>query len=183
MTTPEESIHSRQYLTFSLREENYAIEIDKVREVLDVTVLTKIPRMPDYLCGIINLRGNVVPVMDLGLRLGLPQIDHTRHTCIIIVEIGCGEESGSVHMGLVTDSVRMVVNMRDDEIEFAPKMGTNLNTDFIRGMGKQDENKFIIILDIDTILTTEAEDLREMDFTGAALDLEEQAAAGTAEQL
>ncbi|HIJ78091.1 MAG: chemotaxis protein CheW [Desulfobulbaceae bacterium] len=141
-----------QYLSFILREENFAIEISKVREVLDVTVLTKIPRMPEYLSGVINLRGNVVPVMDLGLKLGMTGIEQTHNTCIMIVELEV--EGETVDMGLLTDSVQMVIDLRNDDIEAVPKMGTGIDTEFIKGMGRQDE-KFLIILDIDKVLAKE----------------------------
>ncbi len=141
-----------QYLTFSLRDESFAIEIAKVREVLDVASMTRIPRMPDYMNGVINLRGNVVPVMDLGLKLGMAPISKTRNTCIMIVEI---EVEGSlVQMGAITDSVHMVVDLAPGDIEPVPKMGTGLNTEFIEGMGHLDD-KFLIILDIDRVLASE----------------------------
>lgn len=161
MTTNLEDVQAVQYLTFTLRDEDFAIEISKVREVLDVTTLTKIPRMPDYLSGVINLRGNVVPVMDLGQKLGMGKVDQTKNTCIIIVEI---EADGNiVEMGVLTDSVQMVLDLQPQDIESVPKMGTNINTEFIKGMGKQGE-KFLIILDIDSILASEGEAaLRGMD--------------------
>jgi len=141
-----------QYLTFSLREENFSVEISRVREVLDVTTMTKIPRMPAYMSGVINLRGNVVPVMDLGLKLGMGDIVQTKNTCIMIVEIEV--EGAVVEMGAITDSVQMVLDLSPDDIEPVPKMGTNLNTDFIKGMGHYDD-KFLIILDIDAVLASE----------------------------
>nr|MDA8166000.1 chemotaxis protein CheW [Desulfobacteraceae bacterium] len=101
-----ESIQASQYLTFTMRDEDFAIEIAKVREVLDVSTLTRIPRMPDYLSGVINLRGNVVPVMDLGLKLGMTPIEKTKNTCIMIVEVAV--EGVEVDMGVLTDSVQMV---------------------------------------------------------------------------
>lgn len=144
-----------QYLTFTLRDEGFAIEIAKVREVLDVTTMTKIPRMPNYLSGVINLRGNVVPVMDLGQKLGMGKIEHTKNTCVMIVELNI--EGALVEMGVLTDSVQMVLDLPTDAIEAVPKMGTNLNTEFIKGMGRQGEDKFLIILDIDKVLANEGE--------------------------
>lgn len=153
MTITKEDAQAVQYLTFTLREEDFAIEISEVREVLDVTTMTRIPRMPDYLSGVINLRGNVVPVMDLGQKLGMDKVDHTKNTCIIIVEIEVGDEM--IEMGVLTDSVQMVLDLQPEDIEAVPKMGTDLNTDFIKGMGRQEEDKFLIILDITAILTSE----------------------------
>ena len=164
MSAKNETVQSQttQYLTFMLREEGFAIEISKVREVLDVTTMTRIPRMPVYLSGVINLRGNVVPVMDLGQRLGMGNIEYTKNTCIMIVELEV--DGNMVEMGVLTDSVQMVLDLNPEDIESVPKMGTNLNTEFIKGMGRQAEEKFLIILDIDKVLASEGEaTLREID--------------------
>ncbi|MDH5299443.1 MAG: chemotaxis protein CheW [Desulfobulbaceae bacterium] len=157
MATKNDSIQQQatQYLTFTLRQEGFAIEISKVREVLDVTTMTRIPRMPDYLSGVINLRGNVVPVMDLGQKLGMEAISYTKNTCIMIVELEI--EGSMVEMGVLTDSVQMVLDLNAGDIESVPRMGTNLNTEFIKGMGRQSEEKFLIILDIDKVLASEGE--------------------------
>lgn len=149
-----EDVQSVQYLTFTLRNEDFAIEISKAREVLDVTTLTKIPQMPDYLNGVINLRGSVVPVMDLGQKLGMGAIERTKDSRIIIVEFEI--EDSSIEMGVLTDSVQMVVDLPPENIEPVPKMGTDLNTAFIKGMGRLND-KFLIILDIDIILASEGE--------------------------
>ncbi len=154
-----------QFLAFTLRDEEYAMDITKVREVLDVTTLTKIPRMPSYLSGVINLRGNVVPVIDLGLRLGLPEIEFTVNSCIMIMEILVGDEQVPVLMGGMTDQVKTVLEIAPENIEPPPRMGINISTDFIMGMGREEE-KFLIILDIDKVLTTEGESLLEDQRTG-----------------
>ncbi|MFZ5774579.1 MAG: chemotaxis protein CheW [Thermodesulfobacteriota bacterium] len=164
-----------QYLTFTLRDEGFAIEIGKVREVLDVTTLTKIPRMPDYLSGVINLRGSVVPVMDLGQKLGMGTISHTKNTCIMIVELEV--ENNMVEMGVLTDSVQMVLDLQDDAIEAVPRMGTNLNTEFIKGMGRHGDDKFLIILDIDKVLASEGEASLRNELEAASLDMGESEAA------
>ncbi|MBU1405812.1 MAG: chemotaxis protein CheW [Proteobacteria bacterium] len=169
MSVKNETVQSQttQYLTFMLREEGFAIEISKVREVLDVTTMTRIPRMPEYLSGVINLRGNVVPVMDLGQKLGMGSIEYTKNTCIMIVELEV--DANLVEMGVLTDSVQMVLDLNPEDIESVPKMGTNLNTEFIKGMGRQTEEKFLIILDIDKVLASEGEAaLREMDSPASA---------------
>ncbi len=164
MSEQQENIqlNTTQYLTFTLREEGFAVEIAKVREVLDVTTMTRIPRMPEYLSGVINLRGNVVPVMDLGQKLGMGIISHTKNTCIMIVELEI--EGNMVEMGVLTDSVQMVLDLQSEDIESVPRMGTNLNTEFIKGMGRQRDDKFLIILDIDMVLASEGEAvLRDME--------------------
>ena len=150
--TSQDESKSSQYLTFSLRNEDFAIDIAKVREVLDVTGLTRIPKMPAFISGVINLRGNVVPVMDLGYRLGMPPVEFAKNTCVMIVE---NEIAGStVAMGTVADSVQMVVDLQADEIEAVPRMGADINTDFISGMGRQGD-KFLILLNIDKVLSGE----------------------------
>ncbi|MCX6345226.1 MAG: chemotaxis protein CheW [Armatimonadetes bacterium] len=143
---------SDQYLTFTLGEEGFAIEISKIREVLDFTDLTTVPRTPDYMRGVINLRGNVVPIVDLRLQLGMSAVEKTVDTCIVIVEVDMGADM--LHVGMLADSVQEVVDIDHSQIEPAPKMGTRLNTEFIRGMAKRDD-KFSIILDIDKVLSGE----------------------------
>lgn len=153
---PDEN-KSNQYLTFTLRDEDFAIDIAKVREVLDVTTMTKIPQMPSFISGVINLRGNVVPVLDLGCRLGMEPVVPTKNTCVMIVETTIDE--AIVSMGTVADSVQMVLDLQTSEIEEVPRMGTDINTDFINGMGRQGD-KFLVILNIDKVLSQGGEDLR-----------------------
>ncbi len=148
----EEIIETTQYFTFMLGEEDFALEIGRVREVVDYTAITKVPRMPKFLRGVINLRGNVVPVIDLRLKLGMSETEKTVDTCIVIVEIEIDGEA--MQMGALADSVKAVIDLDPSQIDPAPKLGTQLKSDFIRGMGKQDD-KFIIILDIDRVLTHE----------------------------
>ena len=150
-----------QYLTFRLEEELFALDISKVREVLDFTTITKVPQTPDYMRGVINLRGSVVPVVDLRLKFGKPIAEQTVNTCIIIVEVQLDGEN--VVMGAMADAVQEVLDLEPDQIEPPPRIGTKLNTDFICGMGKH-ADQFLIILDIDKIFTSdELELVREMD--------------------
>ncbi len=139
-----------QYLTFKLDEEVFALDIAKVREVLDFTTVTKVPQTPEFMRGVINLRGNVVPVVDMRLKFGMAMTEKTVNTCVIIVEIGIDGES--TVLGAMADSVQEVLDLEPEQIEPAPRIGTKLNTDFIRGMGKRDE-RFIIILDIDKVFS------------------------------
>ncbi|MFP4037242.1 MAG: chemotaxis protein CheW [Desulfobacteraceae bacterium] len=143
---------SNQYLTFTLGEEDYALEINKVSEVLDYMKITRVPRMPPFLRGVINLRGNVVPVIDLRLKLGMGSIQRTVDTCIVIVEVDMDGET--VHMGALADSVKEVIALDPEQIVPPPKFGVQLKTEFIKGMGRQDED-FLIILDIDRVLSSE----------------------------
>ena len=141
-----------QYLTFKLDEEVFALDISKVREVLDFTTVTKVPRTPEFMRGVINLRGSVVPVVDLRLKFGMTKTEKTVNTCIIIVEVAVDEET--TILGVLADSVQEVMDLGPEHIEPAPKIGTRLNTAFIKGMGKRD-NRFIILLDIDKIFSTD----------------------------
>ena len=139
-----------QYLTFKLEDELFALDIGKVREVLDFTTITKVPQTPDYMRGVINLRGSVVPVVDLRLKFGMVMAEKTVNTCVIIVEVDLDGEK--VVMGAMADAVQEVLDLEPDQIEPPPRIGTKLNTDFIKGMGKH-ADQFIIILDIDRVFT------------------------------
>jgi purine-binding chemotaxis protein CheW len=139
-----------QYLTFRLGEEVFALDISEVREVLDYTTVTKVPQTPDYMRGVINLRGSVVPVVDMRLKFGMPAAEQTVNTCIIIVEIAVDGESTII--GAIADSVREVLELEAEQIEPPPRIGMKLNTEFIHGMGKHNE-QFIIILDIDRVFS------------------------------
>jgi purine-binding chemotaxis protein CheW len=145
-----EIMEATQYLTFKLDKEVFALDITKVREVLDFTSVTRVPRTPEFMRGVINLRGSVVPVVDLRRKFGMPMTEKSVNTCIIIVEVNVDNEAAI--LGALADSVQEVMDLDPDHIEPAPKIGTRLNTEFIKGMGKRD-NDFIIILDIDKVFT------------------------------
>ncbi|MEO5334708.1 MAG: chemotaxis protein CheW [Magnetococcus sp. YQC-5] len=150
-----------QFLTFHLDKEVFAIDISKIKEVLEFTTLTKIPRTPDFMCGVINLRGSVVPVVDLRLKFGMPKSEKTVNTCIIIIDVT--QEDGTSVIGAMADSVKEVMELDPSQIEPPPKIGTGLRTDFIRGMGKQHDH-FVILLDTDKIFSTaELNLLRDAD--------------------
>ncbi len=139
-----------QYLTFTLAEELFALDIGKVREVLDYTAVTRVPGTPEFMRGVINLRGSVVPVVDMRLKFGMPATEKGVNTCIIIVEVAVDGET--TMLGAMADSVQEVLELGSDRIEPPPRIGTRLNIEFIRGMGKRDE-EFIIILDIDKVFS------------------------------
>jgi len=145
-------VQTDQYLTFTLGEETFAVEIVKVREVIDYVHVTSVPRMPTYLRGVINLRGSVVPVVDLRLVLGMPSIEKTVDTCVIIAEVLF--EGETVHLGMLADSVQGVIDVSPSQIDPPPKMGTRLDTAYIQGMGKREEG-FFIILNIDRVLSVD----------------------------
>ena len=147
-----EIIETTQYLTFKLEEEIFALDISKVREVLDFTPITKVPRTPEFMRGVINLRGNVVPVVDMRLKFGMTKTENTVNTCIIIAEINLDGET--TVLGALADAVQEVIELESGQIAPAPKIGTRLRNDFIHGMGKQDEG-FIMILDIDRVFSAD----------------------------
>ena len=147
---------ARQYLTFKMEEEIFALDVGKVREILDYTTITKVPQTPDYLKGVINLRGSVVPVVDMRLKFNMPAQDRTVDTCIIVVEITIEQEQ--TILGALVDSVQEVFELEPSQVEPAPRIGTKLNTDFILGMGKRDDS-FVIILDIDRVFSSEELDI------------------------
>jgi purine-binding chemotaxis protein CheW len=144
----EEATASTQYLTFKLSEEVFALDVAEVREILDFTSVTKVPRTPDYMRGVINLRGSVVPVMDLRLKFDMTATEQTVNSCIIVVEMNLG--SDLVVIGVLADAVQEVIDLEPEQIEPPPRIGTKLNTEFILGMGKHNSS-FMMILDIDKI--------------------------------
>lgn len=138
-----------KYLTFSLAEEEYGIGILKIKEIIGMMPITTVPQTPDFVKGVINLRGKVIPVIDLRLRFGIESNDYTERTCIIVVEI-LGQ-NGTVQIGIVVDTVSEVLNVKADDVEDTPAFGTKLNTEYILGMAKM-EGGVKILLDIDRVL-------------------------------
>lgn len=165
------STQTTQYLSFTLGGEIFAFDISKVREVLDLAVITTVPRMPGYMLGVINLRGGVVAVVDMRLKFGMSHTERTVNTCIIIVEVSIDSEK--MIIGALADSVKEVFDMNASEIEPAPRIGTQLDTYFLRGVGKHND-QFVLVLDIDHVFTNaELSELAEHDASGR---LENQAA-------
>jgi purine-binding chemotaxis protein CheW len=156
----KELLEMSQYLAFKLDEEVFAFDISKVREVLEFSTVTKVPQTPEMMKGVINLRGSVVPVIDMRIKFGMGETEKTVNTVIIIIEIDLDGQSTMI--GALVDSVKEVMDLDSDHIEPPPQIGTNLNTNFIRGMGKHD-GQFLIILDIEKIFSSE-----ELDFAQQA---------------
>ena len=148
----EKSIAAREgkYLTFTLADEEYGIGILKIREIIGMIPITAVPQTPAYVRGVINLRGRVIPVMDLRLRFKMEEIEYSERTCIIVVEIE--GQSGAVMIGVVVDSVSEVLNIKGEDIEETPTFGTKLDTGYILGMAKM-EGGVKILLDIDQVLS------------------------------
>ncbi len=155
-----------QYLTFTLDGEAYATEITKVREVLEYTDITRVPRTPEYMQGVINLRGNVVPVIDLRLQFGMESGKITVDTCIIIIEVTINDQS--IVLGALADSVLEVIDLRSDQLESAPTLGTRVNNEFIQAMGKTSEGRFIIMLNMDKVFSVEQ--MNEVDQVNSEQD-------------
>jgi purine-binding chemotaxis protein CheW len=147
-TITEKSVSDKagKYLTFVLAEEEYGLEILKVREIIGMMDITAVPRTPNHVKGVINLRGKVIPVIDLRLKFGMPEIDRTEETCIIVAYVG------NIEMGIVVDRVSEVLNIAEAEIEEPPSFGVSVDTDFILGMGKAN-GRVEILLDISKVLT------------------------------
>lgn len=143
---------SSQCLTFTLDEEVFALDIVKVREILEFSSLTRVPRTPEFMRGVINLRGAVVPVVDLKRKFGMGRTESSLNTCIVIMEVAVDGEA--TVLGALADSVQEVIELDPAHIEPPPRIGTRLRTDFIRGMGKRDE-EFLILLDIDRVFSAE----------------------------
>ena len=147
-----ETMGMDQYLTFTLDRELYAINVMNIREVLEYQSISRVPRMPEYMMGIINLRGSIVPVIDLKLELGLGKTERTMDTGIIVAELQLDESL--IVIGLLADSVHEVVELCNEDMDQAPNIGTRIDTSFLRGMGKK-KGEFILILDVRNVLSNQ----------------------------
>ncbi|WP_246556313.1 chemotaxis protein CheW [Desulfonema magnum] len=170
-------IKTSQYLTFKLGDEVFALDVAQVREVLDLTTITKVPRTPDFMRGVINVRGSVVPVVDLRLKFGLSETEGTLDTRIVVMELSLDGEITVI--GAIADSVHEVLEIGPDQIEKPPKIGSRWRTEFIKGIGKQDE-QFIIILDIERIFSTD--ELAIVEVTATDMPLPEGATEAEQEE-
>lgn len=139
-----------KYLTFKLGSEEFGLEILKVQEIIQMQAITRVPRTPEFVRGVINLRGKVIPVVDLRLKFGMEQVEDTEKSCIVVVQIR--NATGVVVMGTIIDEVREVLDIPEASIEDTPSFGTTIDTEFILGMGKIGQN-VKILLDIDKVLS------------------------------
>lgn len=145
-----ETAEAGLYLTFSLSEETYALEILKVHEIIGMMAVTSVPRTPEFVRGVINLRGKVIPVVDLRLKFGMEGQEDTERTCIIVVQVSAGGQT--VTMGVLVDQVAEVVDIKAEQIEPAPTFGTTVEAEFIMAMAKIEED-VVMLLDVDTMLS------------------------------
>jgi purine-binding chemotaxis protein CheW len=152
-----------QYLAFTLAEEVFALEISKVLEVLDYSPVTRVPRLPDFMLGVINLRGSVVPVVDLRLKFGMTKTEKTVNTCIIITEVSVKNEPRII--GTLVDSVKEVIDLRNADLGPAPKIGMRLDIECIKGMATCCDG-LVIILDIDRVFSFNEPAIERTSATG-----------------
>jgi len=155
------------YLTFQLEDEIFALNVAQVREVLDLSNITKVPRAPDFMRGVINVRGSVVPVIDLRMKFGISQMKNTVDTRIIIMEINIGGKT--TVLGAIADSVNDVLELEPGQIEEPPEIGSRWRSEFIKGIGKRDD-RFIIIIDVDQVFSTD--DMTMVINSGESEDLQ-----------
>jgi len=152
MSEKRAQILLNQYLTFKLGEEMFALDVAQVREILDFTTITKVPRSPAFMRGVINVRGKVVPVVDLRLKFDMPPSEKTIDTRIVVVEVAFQDEL--LVIGALADAVHNVIEIDPDQIEATPRVTNQFNSDFIKGIGKQQDD-FIIILDINRVFSSD----------------------------
>ena len=143
---------SKHYLTFTLADEQFALGVSSVKEILDFINITQVPQMPDFMLGVINLRGNVVPIIDLRLKLGMPATEKTVYTCIVFAEIAINDEF--LDIGMLVDSVQEVIELEENNIQDAPRIGMKIEKHFIDCLGKY-RDSFLIILNPRNILREE----------------------------
>ena len=155
------TIKTGKYLTFTLAEEEYGVGILKVKEIIGMMPITPVPKAPGFVKGVINLRGKVIPIVDLRLKFSMESTSYTDRTCIIVVEIEAA--SATVLIGIVVDTVSEVLNIKDDDIEDTPAFGASLDADYILGMAKI-EGRVKILLDIDKVLN--AMEIQALGTTG-----------------
>ncbi len=145
-----------QYLTFKLGEETFAFDVGNVREVLELIPITKLPKTPEYMSGVINVRGSVVPVIDLRQKLGMAKGERTVDTCIIVIEIPL--EGGMTILGVMVDSVQEVMEFDPSQIDPPPRIGERIRSDFLVGIGKR-EDRFVMIMKITEVISAEDAEL------------------------
>ena len=156
-----------KFLTFSMAEEHYGVEILRVREIIGLIDITPLPQTPNYVKGVINLRGKIIPVIELRTKFGMPSVDYTEETCVIVVEVMDAEASEKFEMGVIVDRVNEVFDINEANIEPVPRFGCSMNTDFIHGMAKVKmggQDRVIVLLNIDHVLTME--ELNELNQQG-----------------
>jgi len=146
----ENKVESNSYLTFKVGEEEFGAHVSQVLNILEMTKITEVPKTPDYMKGVINLRGTVLPIIDTRLKFGLPETEYTSNTCIVVMDLDFNGDT--VHIGAIVDEVLSVVEIEKGQIEPPPSIGNRYKSDFIHGMAKVEEN-FVMLLDMQQILS------------------------------
>lgn len=141
---------TNKYLTFTLGSEEYGLDILKVQEIIGIMPITRVPRTPEFVRGVINLRGKVIPVVDLRIKFGMASVEDTDRTCIVVVQVT--GKNGYTVMGTVVDEVSEVIDIAEDQIEATPEFGADIDTDFVLGIAKV-ADKVVMVLDIDKVLS------------------------------
>ncbi len=141
---------TNKHLTFALGGEEYGLDILKVREIIGIMPITRVPRTPEFVRGVINLRGKVIPVVDLRVKFGMDRVEDTDRTCIVVVQVS--GKNGHTVMGTVVDEVSEVIDIAEEQIEATPDFGADIDTDFVLGIGKI-ADKVVMVLDIDKVLS------------------------------
>lgn len=177
--------NQEKFLTFTLGDEEYGQEILRVREIIGMIDITPLPQTPEYVNGVINLRGKIIPVIELRVKFGMPSVAYTEETCIIVVEVtDVGNAEEQFHMGVIVDSVSEVLDILKSQIEPAPQFGCTVNTEYILGMGKiqgkdkgknKGKDKVIILLDMNKVLTQS--ELELLSSSNGSKELEVEASA------
>jgi len=152
MDTASVGIEQSQYLTFLIAEEEYAVGILRVREIIQFEKVTRVPKTPPWIRGVINLRGSIVPVVDLAVKFGLPETRITSATCIVITEVLINDEP--TVMGLLADAVSQVIELGPEQVEAAPAFGATVHAEYLQGMGRAAQ-RLILMLDVDKVLSTD----------------------------
>ncbi len=144
--------NENKFLSFYLGKEEYGLEILRVREIIGIIDITPLPQTPDYVKGVINLRGKIIPVIELRSKFSMPSLAYTEETCVIVVEVFEGDGTEQFQMGVIVDNVSEVLDIAREQIEPPPDFGCRINTDYILGMGKVKE-RVVILLDINKVMT------------------------------
>jgi purine-binding chemotaxis protein CheW len=148
----EQKEESNSYLTFKLGEEEFGAHVSQVLNILEMTRITEVPKTPDYMKGVINLRGTVLPIIDTRIKFGLPETEYTNNTCIVVMDLDLDGET--VHIGAIVDEVLSVIEIEQDQIEPPPSIGNKYKSEFIFGMAKVQE-QFVMLLDMQKVLNSD----------------------------
>jgi len=145
----EQKEESNSYLTFKLGEEEFGAHVSQVLNILEMTKITEIPQAPDYMKGVINLRGTVLPIIDTRIKFGMPEAEYTNNTCIVVIDLDLNGDA--VHIGAIVDEVLSVIEIEEDQIQPPPSIGNKYKSEFIFGMAKVQE-EFVMLLDMQKVL-------------------------------